>query len=105
MPGLPTDYVPVTREEVADDHPHMLAGHIRALQSEMRAGFDLLGNRIIEELRSIRQMIDGHEYRLLTIEREHLEQHRRHTAHNERLTALEVESLLTQAKKRKKKLP
>jgi hypothetical protein len=39
-------FVPVTSADVADESPPMLAGHLRALQREVRDGFESMGRAL-----------------------------------------------------------
>lgn len=38
---------PLTAFDVSDDNPTMIAGHLRALQREVRDGFDSIGRALV----------------------------------------------------------
>jgi hypothetical protein len=80
---------PVTPAQVADDHPSMLANHMRALQREMRDGFDGIGRALVA-LTRIESRLD------VVIERQNLIElrqdaiERRQAESDRRLAALEL---------------
>ncbi len=49
----PVEFIPSVAGELADDDPRMLHNWLRALQIEMRGGFELLGNKILPTLERI----------------------------------------------------
>jgi predicted nuclease with TOPRIM domain len=75
-------FEPVTREDVDDEAPAMLANHMRALQREMRDGFDSIGRAlqalsrieerlvvVIDRQNHLERRIDDHERRLALLEK------------------------------------
>jgi hypothetical protein len=45
--GTEQMWKPVSPADVADDHPSMIAGHLRALTREMRDGFEGIGRALV----------------------------------------------------------
>jgi hypothetical protein len=72
---------PVRPSDVADDHPSMVAGHLRALQREMRDGFQSIAmalkaferidgklDVVIERQNYQDKRLDALEFRIATLE-------------------------------------
>lgn len=64
------DRAPVTAADVRDDNPQMLANHLRALQTEMRSGFELLGTKLLTAIERFGERLDDYSDRLAHLERD-----------------------------------
>lgn len=71
-PGWVIDdkFKPVDEADCRDDNPAVLANHMRALQREVRDGFEMIANRILPELAKVRDAIEDIGERLTALERD-----------------------------------
>jgi hypothetical protein len=80
------EYQPVTAFDVSDENPSAVANQLRALQREVRDGFDSIGRAltalsrieerlivVIERQNFVERRIDVIEKRVTSVEREHAE--------------------------------
>lgn len=81
MPRPDDDYNPVTPFDVSDDNPQAVSHSVRALQREMRDGFDSLG-------RSLAALTRIEERLVVIIDRQN-HSDRRLDEHERRIAALE----------------
>jgi hypothetical protein len=88
--GVDTEktWKPSTPAELDDEHPNMVAGHLRALQREVRDGFDSIGRALVA-LTRIEERLD------VVIDRQNHQ--------DQRLDALEQRVALLETKGRKAK--
>lgn len=62
------EYVPVTAADVADENPIAIANHLRALQREVRSGFELITNRLETMMDRFAERQDDHAFRIAQLE-------------------------------------
>jgi hypothetical protein len=75
------DFKPATVHDTADENPAMIGNHLRALQREVRDGFDSIGRAltalsrieerlivVIDRQNVLEHRLDAHEIRLLALE-------------------------------------
>lgn len=84
------DFKPADAFDVSDENPAMLANHMRALQGEMRSGFELLNERLIPMITRIEEKLDDLGVRLTRVEKTQVEQAREQKRLSERIDALEA---------------
>lgn len=62
-------FKPVAPHDVNDENPLMVANHLRALQREVRAGFELLGNKLLVTMERMDARQDAFDDQLLVLQR------------------------------------
>jgi hypothetical protein len=72
----------------------MLAGHLRALQREMRSGFELITNKLLTAIERLNNRLD------VLVDRQSISD-RRIDDHERRLAALETKAMRRKPAKRK----
>ncbi len=60
---------PVTRDDVAEDNPRMIVGELRALQREVRSGFELVMARLLTAIERMSNRQDDQADRISELER------------------------------------
>jgi len=62
-------FKPVAAHDVNDDNPAMVANHLRSLQREVRAGFELLGNKLLVTMERMDARQDAFDDQLTMLQR------------------------------------
>lgn len=52
------EHRPITAFDVSDENPAVLANHMRAIQREMHAGFELLAQKLLTSFERINEKLD-----------------------------------------------
>jgi hypothetical protein len=60
-------WTPVTAEDVTDGN--LVAGQLRALQREVRSGFELVTNKLLHAIERIGNRLEDHSDRITALER------------------------------------
>lgn len=87
------EFKPVTAFDVSDENPAMIANHMRALQREVRAGFEMVTQKLLTAIERLNNRYDITDDRVTALER-------RATDAERRLEALEKKRR-TAARKKK----
>ncbi len=80
-------FEPVTARDVTDEK--LVAGQLRALQLEVREGFELMGTRLLTMLERIELKMDVLTDRVTRLERDRIDDRESVLRINERVVALE----------------
>ena len=80
-------FKPVTAADVTDEK--LVAGQLRALQVEVKTGFDIVGTQLKVLTEQLGRRVDDHEHRITNLERVHVDHGQRIDDHDRRLTEIE----------------
>lgn len=90
----PDEFKPLDAYDVSDENPAMIANHMRALQREVRAGFEMVTQKLLTAIERLNNRYDITDDRVTALER-------RATDAERRLDAIEKLKRRKTARKRK----